>query len=183
GQYCVGDVAKVADISGLVIDINLRRTVLRDLDGIVHFVPNGEIKVASNFTKGYSGININIGVSYSANLDKAMATINEVGKSIAADPAWKDSIIKAPYALRVDELGDSSIAIKIAGETRPMKQWDVMGELRKRLKEAFDREGIEIPYPHMKVYFGDPPLNIQMRKTAPDNGETEAKFQTKTPGG
>ncbi|MBI4304427.1 MAG: mechanosensitive ion channel [Chloroflexi bacterium] len=158
GQYCVGDVAKVADISGLVIDINLRRTVLRDLDGIVHFVPNGEIRAASNFTKGFSAVNINVAVSYSTNLDHAIGAINSVGLAIAEDPKYRDSILKAPQVLRVDKLADSGIEIKVTGETRPMKQGEIMGELRKRRVEAFAREGIEIPWPHLKMYFGNSPV-------------------------
>ncbi|MBI4331088.1 MAG: mechanosensitive ion channel family protein [Chloroflexi bacterium] len=157
-QYRVGDVVRVADISGLVEDINLRRTVLRDLDGIVHFVPNGEIKVASNFTREWSRVNLNVSVGYGEDLDRVIAVINRVGKELAEDPAWAPSILKTPQVLRVDNLGDSGIDIKILGDTRPIKQWDVMGELRKRIKKAFDQEGIEIPWPHTKVYFGNSPF-------------------------
>jgi moderate conductance mechanosensitive channel len=154
-QYRKGDVVKIAEISGLVEEINLRRTILRDLDGITHIVPNGEIKVASNFTKLWSRVNMNISVSYDTDLDRAMAVINRVGKELAEDPQWSSAILTPPKALRVDKLGDSGIEIKILGETKPIKQWDVMGELRLRLKREFDKEGIEIPWPHVKVYFGN----------------------------
>ncbi|MFH0913702.1 MAG: mechanosensitive ion channel family protein [Chloroflexota bacterium] len=154
-QYRVGDVVKIADISGLVEDINLRKTVLRDLDGIVHIVPNGEIRVASNFTKEWSRVNLNVSVSYKEDLDRVMSVINRVGKELAEDPQWVGFILTPPRALRGDKLGDSGIEIKILGETKPIRQWDVMGELRKRLKKAFDEEGIEIPWPHTKVYFGN----------------------------
>ena len=147
-QYSKGDVVTVAGISGLVEDVGIRRTVLRDLDGIVHYIPNGEIAVASNFTQEYSRVNLNVGVSYSEDLDHVMQVINRVGEEMAADPEWAPSLITPPKALRVDNLGDSGIDIKIVGDTKPIKQWDVMGELRKRLKKAFDDEGIEIPYPH-----------------------------------
>ena len=147
-QYSKGDVVTLAGISGLVEDVGIRRTVLRDLDGIVHYIPNGEIAVASNFTQEYSRVNLNVGVSYSEDLDHVMQVINRVGEEMAADPEWAPSIIAAPKALRVDNLGDSGIDIKIVGDTKPIKQWDVMGELRKRIKKAFDEEGIEIPYPH-----------------------------------
>lgn len=156
-QYRVGDVARVADIAGLVTDINLRRTVLRDLDGIVHIIPNGEIRVASNFTRGYSRVNLNVSVAYDTDLDQAIAVINRVGKEIAEDPQWAPHILTPPQVLRVDNLGDSGIDLKILGDTQPIKQWDVMGELRKRIKKAFDEEGIEIPWPHTKVYFGNRP--------------------------
>lgn len=150
-QYSKGDVVKISDTAGLVEDINLRRTVLRDLDGIVHYIPNGEIKVASNFTQEYSKINLNIEVSYETNLDHATKVINEVGNKLAKDKKFGPMIKEAPSALRVDKLGESGIEIKIVGVTFPIKQWDVMGELRKRIKEAFDKEGIEIPYPHRVI--------------------------------
>ncbi|GAG45925.1 unnamed protein product, partial [marine sediment metagenome] len=146
--YSKGDVVTLAGISGLVEEVGIRRTVLRDLDGIVHYIPNGEIGVASNFTQEYSRVNLNVGVSYSEDLDHVMQVIDRVGEEMAADPEWAPSIITPPKALRVDAFGDSGIDIKILGDTKPIKQWDVMGELRRRLKKAFDEEGIEIPYPH-----------------------------------
>jgi small conductance mechanosensitive channel len=154
-QYRVGDVVKVADIIGLVEDITLRRTVLRDLDGIVHHVPNGEIKTASNYTRHFSRVNLDISVGYGTDLDHAISVINRVGKELAEDQKWRKVIKSPPQALRVNDLGDSGIDIKILGDVKPMEQWAVMGELRLRLKKAFDAEGIEIPWPHTKVYFGN----------------------------
>ena len=160
-QYRVGDVAKIADIAGLVEEVNLRKTVLRDLDGIVHHVPNGEIKVASNYTRHFSRVNLDVSVAYGTDLDHAMMVINRVGQELAADQAWGKQIINAPYALRVNNLGDSGIDIKILGDVKPIQQWAVMGELRLRLKKAFDAEGIEIPWPHTKVYFGNAPEDVK----------------------
>ena len=156
-QYRVGDVVKITNIWGLVEEVNLRKTVLRDLDGAVHHVPNGEINVASNYTRKFSRINLNISVAYDTDLDHAINVINRVGQELAADEKWSKVIISAPYALRVDNLGDSGIEIKILGDVKPIEQWAVMGELRLRLKKAFDAEGIEIPWPHTKVYFGNAP--------------------------
>ena len=153
-QYRVGDVARVADISGLVEEVHLRKTVLRDLDGIVHHIPNGEIRVASNFTRHFSRVNLNVSVAYGTDLDHAISVINRVGKVLAEDEKWREVIKSPPQVLRVDNLGDSGIDIKILGDVKPMEQWAVMGELRLRLKKAFDAEGIEIPWPHTKVYFG-----------------------------
>lgn len=147
-QYSKGDVVTLAGISGLVEDVGIRRTVLRDLDGIVHYIPNGEIAVASNFTQEYSRVNLNVGVSYSEDLDHVIGVINRVGEELAADPEWEPFILTPPKSWGVDNFGDSGIDIKIVGDTKPIKQWDVMRELRKRLKKAFDEEGIEIPYPH-----------------------------------
>jgi moderate conductance mechanosensitive channel len=160
-QYRKGDYIKIADTSGTVEEINLRRTILRDTDGITHTVPNGEIRVASNYTKIWSRVNLNIGVSYDTDLDKAIKVINQVGQELFDDPVWHPSLITPPKATRVDNLGDSSVDIKILGDTKPSRQWDVTGELRLRLKKAFDKEGIDIPYPHTKIIFGNqPPLQI-----------------------
>ena len=163
-QYDVGDVVRIADIAGLVEEINLRRTVLRDLDGIVHSVPNGVIRVASNFTKGYSRVNMNISVAYGEDLDHVIKVINRVGKEMSEDPYWGSLMLTPPQVLRVDAFEDSGIAIKILGDTKPIKQWDIMGELRRRLKRAFDEEGIEIPWPHTKVYFGNAPWSEEVRQ-------------------
>jgi len=154
-QFGVGDVVKIAGVIGTVEDLTLRRTVLRDLDGIVHSVPNGDIDIASNYTKEWSRVNLNISVGYGEDLDRVIEVINRVGADLSKDPEWAPMILKAPQVLRVDELGDSGIDIKILGETKPLCQWGVKGELRLRLKRAFDAEGIEIPWPHMKVFFGD----------------------------
>jgi moderate conductance mechanosensitive channel len=155
-QYRVGDVVSVAGISGLVMEISLRRTVLRDMDGTVHVVPNGEIKVASNMTKGYSRVNLDVSVSYDTDLDKATAVLNQTCSEMAAEPQWAPVIIKPPEVLRVEKFGDSGIDLKVMGDVKPTQQWAVSGELRKRIKKAFDREGIEIPYPHTTVIFGNP---------------------------
>ncbi len=154
-QYRKGDVIKIAGESGVVEEINLRRTVLRDMDGVYHVVPNGEIRVSSNSTKQWSRVNLNVSVDYGTDLEKTMAVINRVGKEMVEDPVWGAFITSAPRALRVDKLGDSGIDIKVMAETRPSRQWEVAGELRLRIKKAFDQEKIDIPYPHTKIYFGN----------------------------
>jgi small-conductance mechanosensitive channel len=156
-QYRVGDVARVADVIGLVEEINLRKTVLRDLDGIVHHVPNGEIRVASNYSRHFARVNLNVSVAYGTDLDVAISVINRVCKEMAEEEQWSKVFRTTPQVLRVDSLGDSGIDIKILGDVKPLEQWNVMGQLRLRLKKAFDAEGIEIPWPHTKVYFGNKP--------------------------
>jgi small-conductance mechanosensitive channel len=160
-QYRVGDVAKVADIFGLVEEVNLRKTVLRDLDGLVHHVPNGEIRVASNATRHFSRVNLDISVAYGTDLDHAFSVINRVGQELAEDENWRGRIRTAPQVLRVNKFGDSGIEIKILGDVKPIEQWNVMGELRYRLKKAFDAEGIEIPWPHTKLFFGNALPNLK----------------------
>jgi len=151
-QYRVSDVVCFDGTCGLVEDISLRMTTLRDLDGTVHHVPHGEIKKVSNLSKYFSRVNLDIGIAYDSNLEKVIEVVDKVGEEMANDPVWKDSITKPPKFLRVDDFADSAIVIKILGETKPIKQWDVAGELRKRLKIAFDREGIEIPFPQRVIH-------------------------------
>lgn len=151
-QYGVGDVVDLDGTSGVVEDINLRKTTLRDLDGAVHHVPNGTIDRASNLSSEYAGVNLNVGIGYSSNLDKVIGVVDEVGIQLAKDPKWMEDILEAPAFLRVDNFGDSSIEIKITGRTKPLQQWAVTGELRKRLKVAFDKNDIEIPFPQRVVH-------------------------------
>ena len=173
-QYRKGDVVKIAGESGVVEEINLRRTVLRDMDGGYHVVPNGEIRVATNYTKQLSRVNLVVKVAYETDLDKATAVIDRVGREMADDPKWKSSITSPPKAIRVDNLGESGIDIRIMGDTKPSEQWAVTGELRLRLKKAFDKEGIDIPYPHTKVIFGNLPPQLYPR-------EPEVKIEDKQP--
>lgn len=151
-QYRIGDVVCFGETCGSVEDITMRMTTLRDLDGVVHHVPHGEIKKVSNLSKYFARVNLNVGVAYSSNLEQVISVVNKVGKELAEDQEWKEHILKPPQFLRVDDFGDSAIVIKILGETKPLKQWSVTGELRKRLKIAFDREGIEIPFPQRVVH-------------------------------
>lgn len=150
-QYRAGDVVCFDQICGSVEHITLRMTTLRDLSGTVHHVPHGEVKTVSNLSKGYSRVNLDIGVAYESNLEHVIEVVNKVGKQLAEDPDWKEHILKAPEFLRVDDFADSAIVIKILGDTLPIKQWEVTGELRKRLKIAFDKEGIEIPFPQRVI--------------------------------
>lgn len=151
-QYRIGDVVTIEGFSGSVQDISLRKTTLRDLDGTVHHIPHGSITKVSNQSKDFSRVNMDIGVGYKTDIRHLEEVINRIGNELAADPAFSESIIAAPKFLRINEFADSAIVVKILGETRPMKQWDVAGELRRRLKEAFEREGIEIPFPQMVVH-------------------------------
>lgn len=151
-QYRVGDIVRFGDTAGQVEDITLRMTTLRDLDGIVHHIPHGEVKTTANFTKYFSRINIDIGIAYDSDLEHVITVVNKVGQEMMDDIQWKDSIKVAPHFLRIDDFADSAIIIKILGETEPSKQWDVAGEFRKRLKLAFDKEGVVIPFPQRVIH-------------------------------
>jgi small-conductance mechanosensitive channel len=153
--FRVGEVATCAGESGVVVDISLRRTTLRDLNGSMHVIPNGKIEQASNMSRDWARINLDISVGYGENLNRVFEVANDVCKKFKDDPKWGEDMITTPEVARVNNLGDSGIEIKILGDTKPMKQWALMGELRKRIKERFDEEGIEIPWPHTKLYFGN----------------------------
>lgn len=175
-QYRVGDVVSIAGISGLVEDFNLRRTVLRDFDLTLHSIPNGEIKTTSNLTRVRSRVNLNISVAYKEDIDKCAAVIDRIGQEMKDDPAWGPFMNEPIHFLRVENFGESGIDLKVIGETLPIKQWDIAGEFRKRIKKAFDREGIEIPFPHRTIYWG---ANTEVRvknitlDTGTDNGKND----------
>lgn len=151
-QYRIGDVVCFDNTCGLVEDISLRATVLRDLNGTVHHVPHGEIKKVANHSKTFARVNLNIRVAYDSKLEDVIEVINQTGKELASDSQWKEIIIQPPQFLRVEDFSDSAIILKILGETIPLKQWDITGELRKRIKIAFDKRGIEIPFPQRVIH-------------------------------
>jgi small conductance mechanosensitive channel len=150
-QYSKGDVVSLAGVSGTVEDFSLRRTTLRDLDGVVHTVPNGQIMVASNLTRTWARINQNVTVAYGTDMEKATDVINAVGREMAADPAWRRRVMEAPHVERISELGEYGVTIKILGLVRASEQWAAGGEVRKRLLAAFAANGIEIPRPQRVV--------------------------------
>lgn len=153
-QYARGDWVQLGSVDGEVVYLGVRRTVLRDFDGTHHNIPNGEIKIASNYSKDWACVNMDISVSYGKDLDYVTEVINQVCEEIALEAKWQQVVIQVPHVLRVQKFGDSGIDMKVWGTTKPMMQWTAMGEIRRRLKIRFDEEGIEIPWPHMKLYFG-----------------------------
>lgn len=145
-QYAKGDVVRIAGVSGTVEDFTLRRTTLRDGDGTVHTVPNGEITVASNMTRVFARINIDVQVVYGTDIERATAVVNELGQAMVDDPQWGRRILEGPHVELVSALGEYGVTLKIIGTVRASEQWAVGGELRKRLLAAFQEDGIEIPH-------------------------------------
>ena len=157
---------------GTVEDFSLRRTTLRDLDGVVHTVPNGEILVASNLTRVWSRINQDVVVAYGTDIDRATEVVDEVGRKMAADPTWKRRILEAPRVDRVAALGEYGVTLKILGTVRAPDQWSAAGELRKRLLAAFKEHGIEIPRPQRVILSRDPSgFPVAGDETAADPGD------------
>ena len=155
-QFSKGDVIRAAGVSGTVEDFSLRRTTLRDLDGVVHTVPNGEIVVASNLTRVWSRINLDVTVAYGTDIDRATAVVDEVGRAMTADPMWKRRVLEAPRVDRVAALGEYGVTLKILGTVRAPDQWAAAGELRKRLLTAFTEHDIEIPRPQRVILSREP---------------------------
>lgn len=143
-QYTRGDVIRAVGLEGKVEEVNLRRTVLRDLDGTVHSIPNGEIKTASNLTAEFSKINLNLVVEGQKDIEGVKKTIDQIGEDLVKDEKWGKFIVEAPHSLRVEELAKEGVVLKVVGKTKPIRQWEVMGQLRTRLKETFDRQEISI---------------------------------------
>ncbi len=154
-QVRVGDVAIINGTGGLVEAVNFRTVVLRDLSGIVHIFPNGTVESMANLTQEWSGYVFDIGVAYKEDVDRVMDLMREVGAELRADGYFGPLMVQDVEIFGVDEFADSAVMIKGRLKTLPIKQWEVGREYRRRLKKAFDREGVEIPFPHRSIYFGE----------------------------
>jgi moderate conductance mechanosensitive channel len=154
GQFGVGDIVRIGDVSGLVEKITIRTTILRDAHGVVHIIPNGSITRVSNMTKNWSRAVLDIGVAYRENVDRVMAVLRDVGQELRADPEWGPLILEDCEVLGIDSFQDSAVVIRMNAKTLPLKQFPVARELRRRIKNRFDAEGIEIPFPHLSFYWG-----------------------------
>jgi small conductance mechanosensitive channel len=156
-QVREGDVVQIAGIGGLVEQVTLRYVRLRDLEGHVHYVPNGEITVVTNRTREFATAVIEVGIAYRENPDEAFAVMREVAEAMRADPQWKDRLAAELEILGVEKWGDSAVVLRARLRVvPPIQQWNVKREFLKRLKKAYDEHGIEIPFPHLTVYAGQP---------------------------
>ncbi|UCF79049.1 MAG: mechanosensitive ion channel family protein [Candidatus Eiseniibacteriota bacterium] len=165
-QIRVGDVVQIGGKGGLVEKVNLRMTILRDLSGNVHFVPNGQIDVVTNMSKDYSYSLFDIGVAYREDVDEVVSVVRQVDEALRADADFADDILEPIEILGLDKFADSAVIIRARTKTRPAKQWRVAREFNRRLKRRFDEKKIEIPFPHVTLYMGEdkegksPPLRI-----------------------
>ncbi|MGM0649461.1 MAG: mechanosensitive ion channel family protein [Bacteroidota bacterium] len=159
-----GDVAIIDGTGGLVESIELRTITLRDFSGVVHVFPNGQISRLSNMTKEWSAMVLDIGVAYKEDVDKVMQVMKEVGEEFATDEEFGKLLIAPLEIFGLDKFDDSAIVIKARLKTKPGQQWSAGREFRRRLKIAFDKENIEIPFPHTTVYWGEEisPLTLKM---------------------
>jgi len=150
-QYAIGDVVTIAGVDGTVEAIRLRTTVLRDISGNVHHVPNGQIKVASNLTSDFARYVADVPVSYDTDVDQAMAVILDEAMEMADDPKWAKKFVQEPAMLGVNELADSSVKIRLLLTVATEDRWAIKREFLRRIKIRLDAEGIEIPYAYMNV--------------------------------
>ena len=141
-QYRVGDWVNIDGTEGKVEDINLRRTTLRGLNGVQYFIIHSTIKKVSNLSKGFSRVDMNIALGYEVNLDKATEIINNIGKALAQDTQFRAIITKPPEVLGIENIEGDKVSLRILGDTKPGKHWEVARELRKRIKEALTKEEI-----------------------------------------
>ena len=150
-QFHVGDVVTIADTTGVVEDIQLRVTLLRDLEGNQHYVPNGQITVTSNFTSIYAQPVIDIGIAYESDVDRAMEVLQDELEKLAADPEFSHLVSEPPEVLGVEELADSAVVLRARLTTDADERWRVRREALRRIKKRFDAEGISIPFPQITL--------------------------------
>ena len=164
GQFAVGDVVRVKETAGMVEKITLRTIVLRDINGIVHIIPNGTVETISNLTKSWSRALLEIGVAYKEDVDRVMEVMLDEAMKMYQDPDWEPLIVEEPVVPGVERFDDSAVTIRVMFKTLPLKQWDVARQYRRRIKIRFDAEGIEIPFPHRTIYWGageNPPIPVE----------------------
>lgn len=150
-QFVVGDVIEVAGKSGVVERMTLRIVVLRDVEGAMHVIPNGQITTVSNRTRKWARAVIDIGVSYAADTDRVVTILKSELDEFAKAPAWSARVVEAPEVLGVESLGESAVVVRTRVTVQAGAQWDVARELRRRFKKRFDAEGIEIPFPQRSI--------------------------------
>lgn len=165
-QVRTGDVAIINGTGGLVENIELRTITLRDFTGTIHIFQNGKISTLSNMTKEWSAAVFDIGVAYKEDVTRVMEIMRQVGDEMQKDEEFGAKILEPIEVLGLDKFGDSAIVIKARFKTKPIMQWGVSREYNKRLKSAFDKEGIEIPFPHTTIYWGEEisPLKLETQE-------------------
>jgi len=151
-QFVVGDVIEAAGRTGTVERMTLRMVTLRDLRGIVHMIPNGQLDTVSNLTRSWSRAVVDIGVSYGVDLDATLAIFKDEAKQFGEEKSWQDRLMGPPEVVGVDELADSAVVIRTMVRTEPGRQWECAREYRRRIKNRLDLEGIEIPFPQRTVH-------------------------------
>jgi small conductance mechanosensitive channel len=168
-QYTIGDWIEIGSISGTVERLTLRVTVLRDMEGTLHFIPNGAVTSVSNMTHGWSQVKMEIGVGYGEDIERVSQVILDAATEICQSPEWKDKVLADPVVPGLQSFGDSSLNIRLVVKTQPGAQWGLARALRKRIKERFDEEGIEIPFPQRVIHH----VHSDNKKTSQENANQD----------
>ncbi|MEO1593334.1 MAG: mechanosensitive ion channel family protein, partial [Cyanobacteria bacterium J06632_22] len=155
-QYAIGDVVKTGDDAGLVENMNLRITQLRDAEGRLITIPTSEITRVANYSLHWSRCDLRLPVNYSADIDEMIQLAGKVGDGLCHDPDWRGLILEAPEILGVDDFGDSAVMLRVWIKTQPMKQWEVSREFRRRFKQAMAAMDTSIPFPQRQVWLTVP---------------------------
>jgi small conductance mechanosensitive channel len=176
-QFGVGDVVRLEGVSGAVERMTLRVVVLRDVHGVVHVVPNGEIKKVSNLTRGWARVVLDVVVAYKEDPDQVMAVMLDEGRRLYDDPQWRPLLLEEVQVPGIESFGEHGVTIRLLAKTLPLKQWDVARELRRRLKLRFDQEGIDVPFPSQTMYWGEgqSPAELSMLAARPATGVQDAE--------
>lgn len=179
GQFAVGDVIEVAGKSGVVERMTLRMVVLRDLKGVVHMIPNGQITTVSNMTRKWGRAVVDVGVAYDTDVDRALDIFRDEAARLVADPAWAASFDGEPEVVGVESLGDNAVTIRTLLRTQAGKQWNAAREFRRRIKGRLERERIDIPFPQRTIHVrmpGGTPL-----PSAPPEGQPRLSDAARLP--
>jgi small-conductance mechanosensitive channel len=171
----VGDVVNIRNTGGLVEAVNLRTIRLRDLQGSVHIIPNSQVEMITNMTKDYSYYVLDVGIAYREDTDEVVAALQEIDTEMRADPAFAPDMLEPIEILGVERFADSAVVIRARLKTKPIRQWTVGREFNRRMKKLFDARGIEIPFPHHTIYWGEPKRGaVAPPQLHIDNQETPA---------
>jgi len=183
GQFGIGDVVRIGDTAGLVEKITLRTTMLRDAEGIFHIIPNGEITRVSNMTKNWSRSLIDVSVSYRNDVDTVIRLLQEIGMEFERDEEWHPLILEPFEVLGLNEFTESGIVVRMQVKTLPLKQWVVSRELRRRIKYRFEADGIEMAWPHVRLYWGEGQMPLPEAQQTPTLAPAPGESRGTAPGG
>lgn len=154
-QFGVGDVIRIEGVSGSVEKITLRVVVLRDVQGVVHIVPNGQITKVSNLTRTWARAVLDVGVAYREDPDRVIDVLRDVGRELYEDENWRPLMLDPVDVPGIESFDQTTVTVRVMAKTLPLKQWEVARELRRRIKHRFDREGIDAPTAVQTVYWGE----------------------------
>jgi small conductance mechanosensitive channel len=169
----VGDVVTLRGIGGQVEKVTLRAVTIRDLSGNVHVIPNSTIDMITNMTKDYSRYVLDVGVAYREDVDTVIAILREIDETMRRDIAFGKDMLEPLEVMGLDRFEDSAVVVRARLKTRPLQQWRIGREFNSRMKKVFDERGIEIPFPHRTLYWGQPkdgassPLRVTMENNHP----------------